>query len=200
MPWLRWAQPNLPRPIRVNLIFPIFYLLATLFVTIVPMIATPVETGIGILMILSSIPVYGVFIAWKNKPKWFQKAMGKDDCFVFEAYTDCVVPFLGFLTKTLQKLLYVVRPKLHAKVNHAFILLFSFINDCSLSHSKCALFLNLIAIFYLHFSLFHSEHDHVVAEAAVGDGQEQASPGLNVSGFKRTKRGRHSGLSIYTIS
>lgn len=86
------------------------------------MIATPVETGIGILMILSSIPVYGVFIAWKNKPKWFQRAMGKDDCFVFEAYTDCVVPFLGFLTKTLQKLLYVVRPKLHAKVNHAFIL------------------------------------------------------------------------------
>lgn len=77
VPWLRWAQPNLPRPIKVNLAFPIFYLLATLFVTVVPMIASPVETGIGILMILSSIPVYLVFIAWKNKPKWFQKAMCK---------------------------------------------------------------------------------------------------------------------------
>lgn len=77
LPWLRYAQPNLPRPIRVPMIFPIVYLLATLFVTIVPMWATPVETGYGILMIASSIPVYFVFIAWKNKPKWFQKFMGK---------------------------------------------------------------------------------------------------------------------------
>lgn len=77
LPWLRWAQPNLPRPIRVNLAFPIVYLIATAFVTVVPMIASPVETGYGILMILTSIPVYLIFIAWKNKPKWFQHAMGK---------------------------------------------------------------------------------------------------------------------------
>lgn len=79
LPWLRWAQPNLPRPIRVPLIFPLVYLLATAFVTIVPMIASPVETGYGVLMILTSIPVYLVFIAWKNKPKWFQKTMCKYD-------------------------------------------------------------------------------------------------------------------------
>lgn len=77
LPWLRWAQPNLPRPIRVNLAFPIVYLIATVFVTVVPMIASPVETGYGILMILTSIPVYLIFIAWKNKPKWFQSTMGK---------------------------------------------------------------------------------------------------------------------------
>ncbi|KAL7729772.1 hypothetical protein ACLKA6_014636 [Drosophila palustris] len=75
LPWLRWAQPNLPRPIRVPLVFPIVYLIATIFVTVVPMYASPVETGYGILMILSSIPVYAVFIAWKNKPIWFQKSM-----------------------------------------------------------------------------------------------------------------------------
>jgi hypothetical protein len=45
LPWLRWAQPNLPRPIKVNLVFPIVYILASLFVTVVPMIASPVETG-----------------------------------------------------------------------------------------------------------------------------------------------------------
>lgn len=77
LPWLRWAQPNLPRPIRVPLVFPIVYLIATVFVTVVPMYASPVETGYGILMILSSIPVYLVFIAWKNKPIWFQKSMGE---------------------------------------------------------------------------------------------------------------------------
>ncbi|XP_037890793.1 Y+L amino acid transporter 2 isoform X2 [Glossina fuscipes] len=75
LPWLRWAQPNLPRPIRVPLIFPIVYLIATVFVTVVPMYASPVETGYGILMILSSIPVYLIFIAWKSKPLWFQKSM-----------------------------------------------------------------------------------------------------------------------------
>ncbi|XP_054730586.1 Y+L amino acid transporter 2 [Anastrepha obliqua] len=95
LPWLRYAQPNLPRPIRVPLIFPIIYLLATIFVTVVPMYASPVETGYGILMILSSIPVYLVFIAWKNKPIWFQKTMG------------------GF-TQGLQKVLMVVRPKASA--------------------------------------------------------------------------------------
>lgn len=96
LPWLRWAQPNLPRPIRVPLVFPIVYLLATLFVTVVPMYASPVETGYGILMILSSVPVYLVFIAWKNKPMWFQRTMG------------------GF-TQVLQKMMMVVRPKTASK-------------------------------------------------------------------------------------
>lgn len=75
LPWLRWKQPNLPRPIRVPLVFPALYLLATVFVTIVPMIASPIETGYGVLMILTSIPVYVVFIQWKTKPKSFQYAM-----------------------------------------------------------------------------------------------------------------------------
>ncbi|XP_011631037.1 large neutral amino acids transporter small subunit 1-like, partial [Pogonomyrmex barbatus] len=92
LPWLRWSQPDLSRPIKVNLIFPIFYILATLFVTIVPMYASPVETGYGCLMILSSIPVYLVFIAWKNKPKFFQEGVGA-------------------VTQTLQKLLVVVGPQ-----------------------------------------------------------------------------------------
>lgn len=77
---LRYTQPNLVRPIKVNLIWPILYLLATLFVVIVPMIASPVETGYGCLMILSSIPVYFVFVWWKNKPKSFQRAMGEYSC------------------------------------------------------------------------------------------------------------------------
>ncbi|XP_017780827.1 PREDICTED: large neutral amino acids transporter small subunit 1 [Nicrophorus vespilloides] len=76
LPWLRWKQPNLERPIKVNLIWPILYLLATIFVTAVPMIASPVETGIGILMILTSVPVYMVFIMWKSKPRWFTKCTG----------------------------------------------------------------------------------------------------------------------------
>lgn len=74
---LRYTQPDLVRPIRVPLIYPFLYLLATIFVVVVPMVASPVETGYGCLMILSSVPVYLIFIAWKSKPKNFQMAMGK---------------------------------------------------------------------------------------------------------------------------
>uniref|UniRef100_A0A1B6E8G3 Amino acid permease/ SLC12A domain-containing protein n=1 Tax=Clastoptera arizonana TaxID=38151 RepID=A0A1B6E8G3_9HEMI len=92
LPVLRWTQPNLPRPLKVNLIFPVVYLVASVFVTVVPMIASPVETGIGCLMIFTSVPVYLVFIAWKNKPKWFQK-------------------LVAGATHILQKLCMVVRPQ-----------------------------------------------------------------------------------------
>ncbi|KAK5645511.1 hypothetical protein RI129_006811 [Pyrocoelia pectoralis] len=73
LPWLRWKAPNMERPIKVNLIWPIIYLLATIFVTAVPMIASPVETGIGLLMILTSVPVYVVLIMWKNKPRFYKR-------------------------------------------------------------------------------------------------------------------------------
>jgi len=92
LPWLRWTQPNLPRPIKVNLIFPIIYIIASIFVTVVPMIAKPKETGYGCLMILSSVPVYLIFISWKQKPRSFQQS-------------------LGAVTHSLQKLMMVYDPK-----------------------------------------------------------------------------------------
>lgn len=69
IPYLRWKQPDLPRPIRVHLFWPYLYIVATIFITIVPMIADPVGTGMGCLMIASGVPVYFLFIGWKNKPR-----------------------------------------------------------------------------------------------------------------------------------
>ncbi|XP_044743419.1 Y+L amino acid transporter 2 [Chrysoperla carnea] len=71
VPWLRWKQPDLVRPIKVHLIWPILYLICTVFVTGVPMAVTPYETVIGLLMIFSSVPVYYVFVQWQAKPKCF---------------------------------------------------------------------------------------------------------------------------------
>ena len=48
--------------IRVNLVFPVVYLAMTLVITVLPMLASPVETGIGLLMILTSVPVYFVLV------------------------------------------------------------------------------------------------------------------------------------------
>ncbi|CAB3367757.1 Hypothetical predicted protein [Cloeon dipterum] len=97
LPVLRYTQPNLHRPLKVNLFFPIFYIICSVFVTVVPMIASPVETGYGLLMILTSVPVYLVFIAWKNKPK-------------------CVRSLTTAATRLLQKLLFVVGPNKAAQV------------------------------------------------------------------------------------
>lgn len=148
LPWLRYAQPNLPRPIRVPLVFPIVYLLATVFVTVVPMYASPEETGYGCLMILTSVPVYIIFIAWRSKPKWFQKSMGNyiffivnypisdsfllvylcfyDFCFYLylKQKQQQITFLLGGLTRTLQKVMMVVRPK--ASVTKVFILFYDF--------------------------------------------------------------------------
>ncbi|KAG8183752.1 hypothetical protein JTE90_029333 [Oedothorax gibbosus] len=89
LPYLRWKQPNLNRPIKVHLIFPIVYIIATIFITVVPMMADPVGTGFGALIIATGVPVYLIFIYWENKPKAIRK--------VFDS-----------VTCTLQKLLVVV--------------------------------------------------------------------------------------------
>uniref|UniRef100_A0A1W7RB58 Y+L amino acid transporter 2 n=1 Tax=Hadrurus spadix TaxID=141984 RepID=A0A1W7RB58_9SCOR len=75
LPYFRWKHPEWPRPIKVNLIFPIIYILASIFITVVPMIAEPVGTGFGVLIIATGVPVYLVFIYWKNKPKVIRNAI-----------------------------------------------------------------------------------------------------------------------------
>src|SRR5882757_1856454 len=46
LPYLRWKQPDLPRPIKVHLFFPYIYIIATIFITVVPMYADPYGTGL----------------------------------------------------------------------------------------------------------------------------------------------------------
>ena len=81
LPWLRWSQPHWPRPIRVHLVWPALYTLATIFITVthtfpcflslqlwqvVPMVASPVETLTGLGMILTGLPVYWAGRAWQR--------------------------------------------------------------------------------------------------------------------------------------
>jgi L-type amino acid transporter 8 len=92
LPWLRWKHPEWERPIKVHLIFPIIYCIATVFITIVPMVANPVETGLGIAIILTGVPVYFIFIYWKNKPA-------------------AILRLSAFLTTSLQKMMVVLPPE-----------------------------------------------------------------------------------------
>nr|XP_053628358.1 large neutral amino acids transporter small subunit 1-like [Cherax quadricarinatus] len=74
VPWLRWKAPELERPIKVNLIWPVLYIIATILITIVPMVAAPIETGIGVGIISTGIPVYLLFIKVR-KPVWIKRGL-----------------------------------------------------------------------------------------------------------------------------
>lgn len=73
--YFRWKRPDMNRPIKVWLGFPIFYCLFTVFLVIVPLYASPAETGMGCLIIATGIPVYLIFVKWQNKPKSFNRMM-----------------------------------------------------------------------------------------------------------------------------
>lgn len=78
--YLRIKQPNLSRPIKVNLALPIVFFVTCLFLVLLPLYVSPYETGISIAIVLSGIPVYFLTVYWKNKPRVYQKAISKLYC------------------------------------------------------------------------------------------------------------------------
>jgi len=68
---LRWRQPNLVRPIKVNICLPVLFFLICGFLVVLPVFEEPQVVGVGLAIILSGIPVYLITIRWSNKPNWF---------------------------------------------------------------------------------------------------------------------------------
>ncbi|XP_069698385.1 Y+L amino acid transporter 2 [Periplaneta americana] len=68
--WLRYKKPHAVRPIKVNIIFPIIFFIICVFLVTLPFYVSPWEVGIGLILIVSGIPMYLIFIYWKNKPLW----------------------------------------------------------------------------------------------------------------------------------
>ena len=106
--WLRIKQPDLPRPIQVNIIIPIVFFVVCTFLVLLPFYVSPYETGIGAAITFSGIPVYLVTIKWKNKPKWYSSGIGMFAWIystLFKVHW-LNVSFLGSLTKFIQKLFF----------------------------------------------------------------------------------------------
>lgn len=72
--WMRRTRPKLLRPITVNLSLPIAYFLISTFLVVLSCFTHPVEVGLGVAFIIFGVPVYFVFIKWKNKPYWLLSA------------------------------------------------------------------------------------------------------------------------------
>ncbi|XP_026327033.1 large neutral amino acids transporter small subunit 2 [Hyposmocoma kahamanoa] len=82
MLWLRRIKPDIPRPIKVNLIIPYTFLIAIACLVIIPAIQQPKDTAIGLGILFSGVPVYYICVKWQTKP---------DGYHVFSA---CILRFL----------------------------------------------------------------------------------------------------------
>lgn len=52
--WLRYKKPDTPRPIRVNTAIPVIFLVCCVFLTAVPAVTEPINTGDSIKFLNSS--------------------------------------------------------------------------------------------------------------------------------------------------
>ncbi|PIC16424.1 hypothetical protein B9Z55_023032 [Caenorhabditis nigoni] len=68
--YFRKTMPDAPRAVKAPIIFPIIFFIGCVLLVLVPVLGNPKDTAIGILIMLSGVPVYLLFIAWKGKPKF----------------------------------------------------------------------------------------------------------------------------------
>lgn len=79
--WLRKVKPNEPRPIKVNLFFPITFLIVCLFIIVMTFFTIPKDSFLCLCVIFAGIPVYFLGVKWK-KPKSIQDKLNAVTMFV----------------------------------------------------------------------------------------------------------------------
>ncbi|XP_029970454.1 large neutral amino acids transporter small subunit 2 [Salarias fasciatus] len=74
---LRVQKPDMPRPIKVSLVWPVIYLLFWAFLLVFSLYSEPLVCGIGLAIMMTGVPVYYLGVHWKDKPKYFNTALDK---------------------------------------------------------------------------------------------------------------------------
>lgn len=66
--------------VQVNMLIPITYLIFWAVLLGFSLYSEPVVCGLGMVIMLTGVPVYFVGVQWKEKPKWVYRLVGKVTC------------------------------------------------------------------------------------------------------------------------
>lgn len=79
---LRWSRPNMHRPIKVNLLLPIVFLLVMLFIVLFPLFYNATECIVALAIIGTGLPVYLLLVRWNKKPRLLRRFVAKATVFL----------------------------------------------------------------------------------------------------------------------
>lgn len=72
---LRHKRPDLARPLRVPVLVPLIYLLASFILVVLPIWNSPWDALIGLTILLAGVPIYYATANWQKKPASYQQSI-----------------------------------------------------------------------------------------------------------------------------
>ncbi|KAM4687268.1 Y+L amino acid transporter 2-like [Discoglossus pictus] len=82
--YLRWKRPDIPRPVKLSLFFPIIYCICSVCLVVVPLYSDPIDSLVGIAVVLSGAPVYYfcIYLPSDKQPAFIRKLLGFVSLFI----------------------------------------------------------------------------------------------------------------------
>lgn len=80
--YLRIKEPELPRPIKLPLVLPIFLLASSLLILVLTCLQKPAESLLAVILIVAGIPLYLIGVLWRSKPREISDVIHRTTCLI----------------------------------------------------------------------------------------------------------------------